>query len=79
MNGLKKLTDKEYYDYIEDLGHRLIREADGGVDYFALDVDNHNGPMCERCYDAWCHHCRDKVERCEKSYTGELAFPDPSK
>lgn len=72
--GLRKLTEVEYFAYIEDHGHKLRRDEDGGIDIFGLDYENHNGPICVRCLKAWCHHCRDSVERCEKSYTADLPF-----
>jgi hypothetical protein len=73
VSSLNKLTDAEYYAYIEDRGHVLRREEDGEVDIFYLDYDCHNGPGCVRCHESWCHHCRDEVDMCEKA--GAELFP----
>lgn len=48
---------EEYYGALEAAGHCLVRNEDGTVDRFQLDVDNHNGPGCERCGESWCELC----------------------
>ena len=48
----------------EALGHRLIRDEDGKIDIFRLEIDHCNGPECELCGQSWCHHCRDTPEPC---------------
>lgn len=42
--------------------HDWKRDAKGEIDYFAYDGDEHNGPVCARCRDSFCHHC-DSSER----------------
>lgn len=64
MNVLKRLTEQEYYDLIEDHGHVLLREADGSIDYFGIEYEHHNGPRCVRCGNGWCQHCRDEITPC---------------
>lgn len=64
---LYKLSDKEYFEYLESKGHSLKREDDGTVDIWAFDEDYHNGIMCIKCYDSWCYHCRDSAIDCECS------------
>jgi len=59
------VTDEEYYAEIEKAGHRLIRNGDGKVDFFAMEFEYHNGPMCELCDDSWCEHCRDSISPCQ--------------
>lgn len=39
-------------------GHTWIQD-DGRVDFMALDVEHHNGPMCSVCYHSYCEHCED--------------------
>ena len=70
---LKRMTDEEYYAYIESKGHTLRRETDETVDAFYLDYDDpegwggHNGPGCTKCEETWCEHCRYEVSKCSKS------------
>jgi len=54
-----------YFKTLEAAGHTLQRDGDGHVDIFVLDVENHNGPGCTTCGDAWCHHCQDTPTRCD--------------
>ena len=49
----------EWIEVAERLGHKLKRDSDGHVDYFAHEVGYHNGPVCIYCYDSWCWHCTD--------------------
>ena len=37
--------------------HEWERQENGEIDEFAMDVDNHNGPMCVRCWESFCVHC----------------------
>lgn len=30
---------------------------DGDINWLALDVNYHNGPMCINCSEYWCVHC----------------------
>ncbi len=41
----------------EHLGHRLVRDSDGSIDMFQVDIGFHNGPRCELCDEEWCEHC----------------------
>lgn len=57
---------KQYARFI-DKGHVLRLDEDGRVDYFALEVDNHNGPMCLECQEFWCEHCDEQIKACPGS------------
>lgn len=59
------MSNKAYWGRLEAAGHRLKRDEDGEVDYFAFSYEFHNGPRCELCGDSWCHHCEDEIEPCE--------------
>lgn len=39
--------------------HYWKRLANGEIDDFGLESEHHNGPMCARCYYAYCEHCQD--------------------
>lgn len=47
--------------------HDWIRDDDGEIDMWALDVGFHNGPMCKRCHSSVCEHCNPDwdEEECE--------------
>ena len=47
--------------------HKFIRDKDGSIDNFVLDVGYHNGPRCLRCGESFCEHCNP--ERYEESCT----------
>ena len=47
----------EWIKAAEKMGHKLILNPDGSVDFFAYDYNMHNGPKCDRCGQEWCHHC----------------------
>lgn len=57
--------------------HDWQLDEDGEIDEFVLDVHNHNGPGCNRCYYSYCHHCLDGPdEPCEKKapdYAGSIS------
>lgn len=57
----------------ERMGHTLRRDGDGSVDIFALSAGSHNGPKCETCEEAWCHHCTPPGEI--KACAGKAAGP----
>lgn len=42
--------------------HLWERNSSGNVNEFAMEADNHNGPMCERCGYSYCQHCEDPKE-----------------
>jgi hypothetical protein len=54
---MKKRTDQDFYDALEAVGHKLVRDKDGDIDFFQLDAGFHNGPGCEKCHETWCQHC----------------------
>ena len=37
--------------------HQWRRTAEGKIDEFAMYVDCHSGPVCERCGYSYCEHC----------------------
>ena len=37
--------------------HDWARNKDGSIDEFATENGYHNGPLCRRCYYAFCEHC----------------------
>lgn len=37
--------------------HDWIRDDDGEIDLWVMDVGYHNGPMCKRCHVSVCEHC----------------------
>lgn len=37
--------------------HQWRRTEEGKIDEFAMYVDYHNGPVCERCGYSFCEHC----------------------
>lgn len=37
--------------------HEWKRKENGEIDDCAFDMDNHNGPMCVRCWDSFCIWC----------------------
>ena len=37
--------------------HQWRRTAEGKIDEFAMYVDCHSGPVCERCGYSFCEHC----------------------
>src|SRR6266542_915792 len=37
--------------------HQWKRDANGQIDEFAYDGDNHAGPQCEICFDCFCKYC----------------------
>lgn len=39
--------------------HAWRRNEYGEIDFWATESGYHNGPMCDRCYDAFCEHCED--------------------
>lgn len=59
-----------YHEALEAAGHKLVRSENGEVDDWQLDVDDpegfrgHNGPLCSKCGETWCIHCREKIEPC---------------
>ena len=64
------MIEKDFYDALEAAGHELIRNENGKVNQFVLDVDNesfggHNGPGCRRCGESWCQHCNNEIEECK--------------
>ncbi len=65
MTNLRNLTEKEYFAYLEDRGHVLVRRDDGSIDDWAFGFDIHNGVECQKCEDTWCVHCRLKSDQCE--------------
>lgn len=62
--------DKSYEQLLEEAGHVLKRDEDGGIDIFVMDVGYHNGPGCVNCHESWCHHCCDEI----KPYIGKDAY-----
>lgn len=54
-----------FYERLEQAGHRLIRDEDGVVDNFVLGYDIHNGPGCQDCGLTWCEHCKEDISECE--------------
>ena len=55
---------KRKYSYEADnKGHEWkTNDYDGGVDIFAFEIGNCNGPMCIKCGYSFCHHCRELPE-----------------
>ena len=47
----------------EYLEHDWYRNKDGSIDFFASEDDHHNGPLCRRCYYAFCEHCVNSVDK----------------
>lgn len=43
--------------------HDWYRNKDGSIDFFASEDDHHNGPLCRRCYYAFCEHCVNSVDK----------------
>lgn len=37
--------------------HNFIRDDDGDIDVFQLDIGYHNGPKCQDCGASFCQHC----------------------
>jgi hypothetical protein len=66
---------RKYHEKLESMGHKLIRDENGDIDDFRLDVDSeegfggHNGPQCELCGDMWCIWCLsanwEKIQLCK--------------
>jgi hypothetical protein len=63
----RKQNPCNFYERLEQAGHRLIRDEDGVVDNFVLGYDIHNGPGCQDCGLRWCEHCDPyrPIEECE--------------
>lgn len=72
MIDLKPLTNP-FHIALEEAGHKLVRDADGEVDDWQLDVDDlegfggHNGPRCSLCDEMWCVYCEPKPQKCQGS------------
>lgn len=49
------MPEREYE--INTRGHVWKRDANGEIDEFGYDDDNHNGPCCVACGYGFCHHC----------------------
>lgn len=49
----------------QTLQHDWKRHDDGeSIDIFAHNpYDPHNGPVCERCGEGFCHHCEPNCYR----------------
>jgi hypothetical protein len=43
--------------------HAWKRDEDGDIDIFAADDAPHNGPVCVRCGEGFCHHCNPDCYR----------------
>lgn len=59
----------EWERVMRENGHtpKMRDEEDGGgVDWFAMSYELHNGPMCAVCFDSWCYHCSgvDAIRTC---------------
>jgi hypothetical protein len=39
------------------------KRYEGEVDIFAMEYEWHNGPMCKRCHESFCHHCEPDCYR----------------
>lgn len=52
-----KRTDQDFYNALEEAGHKLVRNEDGEIDIWQCDSGYHNGPGCEKCHKTWCEHC----------------------
>lgn len=67
MATTMEVAHDKFIERAKELGHQLKLDEDGDVDRFALDIDNHNGPMCVLCGEMWCFHCTgaDKLKPCE--------------
>lgn len=37
--------------------HQWIRNENGNIDHFAMEVGYCNGPVCKRCGYSFCEHC----------------------
>jgi hypothetical protein len=46
----------------ESRGHIWRRNSQGEVDIFAFESGMHNGPLCDICGYAFCHHCHEVPE-----------------
>lgn len=55
MTGIQHF--EQFCELLTKLGHTLVESEYGGIDHFALDENNHNGPGCSRCGRTWCWHC----------------------
>ncbi|MCP4113804.1 MAG: hypothetical protein GY737_00080 [Desulfobacteraceae bacterium] len=50
----------EYHYEINPKGHVWEQEEDyEEVNFFAYNIDFHNGPRCVNCGYEFCHHCID--------------------
>ena len=43
--------------------HDWIRDKNGEIDMWQLDVGFHNGPACSRCGHSFCEHCETFEEQ----------------
>jgi DNA primase catalytic subunit len=51
---------------LEESGHKWLKDEDGEVNMWVLDMDYHNGPYCEACEQSFCEHCEDNMyPKCE--------------
>lgn len=56
--------------------HDWIKDDDGEIDEWMLDVGYHNGPMCSRCNHSFCVHCETYEENNGPCVTDEWKCPN---
>ena len=57
-NYIKKETPQKVIHYKHTYpSHKWRLNDEGEPDYFAFEVDYHNGYLCERCGYSFCMHC----------------------
>ena len=45
-------------EWDDDMGHKWQRDDEDEIDMFAVSSEFHNGPRCQTCGYAFCHHCQ---------------------
>ena len=54
--------------------HDWIRDEDGEIDMWVMDVGFHNGPGCKRCGASFCEHCDPDYDE-EECVVDEMRCP----
>ena len=59
-------------DYVTNpRGHQWKTDEEGKIDFFVMEAEFHNGPMCVKCGFTFCEHCDQPITTCTVSDEGD--------
>ena len=74
--AIKKYKPKDIiHIHTEYEKHIWKCDKDGNIDMFAMSMDIHNGPACERCGYTFCEHCDPNEWNAEPCVVDEYLCP----